>query len=178
MADKYYAQYNKNNGDLYKAQVKCLSDFIENIEITKDVYGNFEKYMYSNGKIVENPEYPTIYLNQQKEEKNKENDTIRDDALNAGVTYEGVLFDSDTDQKANLIAMYQSMDDDDTILWYGKNNQGLLCTKTDIAAIGALIAELHTYMWNMNAYIKEQIANAADIEELAAIEINYTKVNE
>lgn len=174
MEDKYYAQYDTRNGNLYKAQVKCLSDFIENIEVEKDVYDNLEKYMYSEGKIVENPEYPTIYLNEQKEEKIKENDTIRDEALIAGVTYKDVLFDSDTDQKANLMAMYQSMGDTDTIIWYGKDNQALECTKEDIANIGALIAKLHTFVWNKNADIKEKIAAAKDLDELANIEIDYT----
>lgn len=170
----YYAQYNKNNGDLYKAECKCLSDFIENIEVEKEIYDNLEKYMYSNGKIVENPEYPTIYLNEQKEKKIEENDTIRDEALIAGVIYKDVLFDSDTDQKANLMAMYQSMSDTDTIVWYGKDNQALECTKEDIANIGGLIAKLHTFVWNKNADIKEKIANAKDLDELAKIEIDYT----
>lgn len=174
---KYYAQYNKNNGDLYKANCKCLSDFIENIEITQDVYDNLEKYMYKNSKIVENPEYPTIYLNQQKEKKIEENDRIRDEALIAGVTYNNVLFDSDTDQKANLMAMYQTMDDKATITWYGKNNKALLCTKEDIAKIGSMIAVLHTYCWNMNAHIKEQIANAQTLDELNAIVIDYKQTD-
>lgn len=171
---KYYAQYNKNNGDLYKANCRCVSDFIENIEISQDVYDNLEKYMYKNGEIVENPEYPTIYLNQQKDKKIEENDRIRDEALLAGVTYNNVLFDSDTDQKANLMAMYQTMGDKDTITWYGKDNNALLCTKEDIANIGGMIAELHNYVWNMNAHIKEQIANAQSPSELEAIKIDYT----
>lgn len=171
----YYAHYDTRNGELHGAECKCLSDFMINIEVEKDIYDNLEKYMYSDGEIIENPEYPTIYLNQQKEKKIEENDTIRDEALVAGVTYKDVLFDSDTDQKANLMAIYQTMDDNSTIVWYGKDNQALECTKEDIAAIGALIAQLHTFIWNKNADIKDKIANATSLKKLEAIEINYSQ---
>lgn len=178
MASIYYAQYDTRNGNLYKAQCECLSDFIENIKIKKSVYDNLEQYMYSDGEIVKNPEYPTIYLNEQKEKKIEENDTIRDEALIAGVTYKDVLFDSDTDQKANLMAIYQTMGDEDKITWFGKDNQALECSKEDIANIGALIAQLHTFIWNKNAEIKEAIANAEDLETLDTIELDYTMTSE
>ena len=67
------------------------------------------------------------------------------------------------------------MSDTDTITWYGMDNQGLLCTKSDLMAIGGLITELHSYCWNMNAYIKEQINNAQTMAELDRIEISYDR---
>ena len=103
------------------------------------------------------------------------NDELRDRALLGGVTYQNVLFDSDTDQKVNLLATVGMMSDEDTITWYGMDNQGLLCTKTDLMAIGGLITELHSYCWGMNAYIKEQISEAQTLEELENIEINYDR---
>lgn len=170
----YYAQVDTRSNELYKAQCKCLSDFIINIEITEDVYNNIEKYIYSGGVIIPNPEYPTIELNNKKEEKIAENDRLRDEKLLEGVTYNNVLFDSDTDQKTNLLATYQMLSDEDTITWYGKDNKALLCTKQDLLAIGNLIIQLHSYCWNMNAYIKEQIENAKSIDELDNIVIDYT----
>lgn len=110
-----------------------------------------------------------------KENKILLNDELRDRALLGGVTYQNVLFDSDTDQKVNLLATVGMMSDEDTITWYGMDNQGLLCTKTDLMAIGGLITELHSYCWGMNAYIKEQINNAETMEELDNIEINYAR---
>lgn len=110
-----------------------------------------------------------------KENKILLNDELRDSALLGGVTYQNVLFDSDTDQKVNLLATVGMMSDEDTITWYGMDNQGLLCTKTDLMAIGGLITELHSYCWGMNAYIKEQIQNAETMEELESIEINYDR---
>ena len=110
----------------------------------------------------------------KKQEKVQLNDTARDEALYGGVTYQNVLFDSDTDQKINLLATLSRMQDTDTLTWYGMDNQGLLCTKADIEAIGQLIIQLHSYCWNMNAYIKEQIQEAQTIEEVEAIIIDYT----
>lgn len=110
-----------------------------------------------------------------KENKILLNDELRDSALLGGVMYQNVLFDSDTDQKVNLLATVGMMSDEDTITWYGMDNQGLLCTKADLMAIGGLITELHSYCWGMNAYIKEQISEAQTMEELDNIEINYAR---
>lgn len=108
-----------------------------------------------------------------KQQRIAENDELRDTALSGGVTYQNVLFDSDTDQKVNLLATVGMMSDTDTVVWYGMDNKGLLCTKADLMAIGGLITELHSFCWNNNAYIKEQINNAESIEEVENIEINY-----
>lgn len=111
----------------------------------------------------------------RKQQRISENDELRDTALSGGVTYQNVLFDSDTDQKVNLLATVGMMSDTDTVVWYGMDNKGLLCTKADLLAIGQLITELHSFCWNNNAYIKEQINNAESIEEVENIEINYER---
>lgn len=116
-------------------------------------------------------------LQNAKSDKIAENDRLRDEALLSGVTYQNVLFDSDTDQKANLIGTVFAMPDDMTITWYGMDNQGLLCTKADLMNIGGLITDLHSYCWSMNAYIKEQINNAETIEDLDEVIINYDRAN-
>ena len=154
------------------------SSEVQNIEVSEDVYAERDKYIYSDGKIILNPEYSTIELNNKKEELIAENDRLRDEKLLEGVTYNNVLFDSDTDQKINILAIYGTMTDDNTIVWYGKDNQGLLCTKNDLLAIGNLITELHSYCWGNNAYIKEQIENAQNLEELENVIINYEDVHQ
>lgn len=108
-----------------------------------------------------------------KQAKVQENDAARDTALNAGVVYKDVLFDSDTDQKVNLLATVSMMGDEDTITWFGKDNQPLDCTKEDLLNIGGLITQLHSFCWNKNALIKNEIAEASTYAELDAIEINY-----
>lgn len=49
---RYYAQYNKKSKELSKANVKCLSDDVENIEISQDVFEDFENYAWFDGKLV------------------------------------------------------------------------------------------------------------------------------
>ena len=154
------------------------SEDVKNIEVDKELYDNKQKYgieyyTYKDGEIIKNPEWDNIYLEQKKQEKIEKNDKNRDEKLLEGVTYNNVLFDSDTDQKTNLLATYQMLSDEDTITWYGKDNKALLCTKNDLLAIGNLIIQLHSYCWNMNAYIKEQIENAGTLEELLKIEVVY-----
>ena len=113
-------------------------------------------------------------LQQAKDNKIAENDTARDEALNQGVVYKDVLFDSDTDQKINLLAIVSTMDDTDTIVWFGMDNQPLECNKQDLINIGGLITRLHTFCWDKNALIKAEINNAQTIEEVEAIVIDYT----
>lgn len=130
-------------------------------------------------------------LNDAKQAKIQENDLKRDEALNQGVEYKGVLFDSDTDQKVNLLAIVSTMEEQSallegevsaiadeggslkTIIWYGKDNQPLECSKEDLINIGGLITQLHTFCWNKNAQIKALINEAQTIEEVEAIVIDY-----
>ena len=116
----------------------------------------------------------TKAVNQAKEQKIVVNDTTRDEALNQGVEYKGVLFDSDTDQKINLLAIVSTMSDEDTIIWFGKDNQPLECNKQDLINIGGLITQLHSFCWNKNALIKEEINEATTVAEVEAIVIDYT----
>lgn len=113
-------------------------------------------------------------LKQAKESKTFVNEQVRDKALIRGVIYKSVLFDSDTDQKINLMYTSSQMDETDTILWFGMDNVPLECTKEDLINIGNLIAQLHTYCWTLNASIKEQINNAETVEEVENIIIDYT----
>ena len=128
---------------------------------------------------VQNIEVPDeeYQLYKLKQDKVILNDELRDNALLGGVEYQGVLFDSDTDQKTNIIGKVMTMSDMDTETWYGMDNTALLCTKADLMAIGGLITELHSFCWQNNAYIKEQINQAETIEEVEAIEINYVRTD-
>ena len=65
------------------------------------------------------------------------------------------------------------MGDEDTITWFGMDNQPLLCTKQDLINIGGLITQLHTHCWTLNTAYKQAINNASTIEELEGIEIDY-----
>lgn len=117
-------------------------------------------------------------LEQAKQNKIQDNDTARDETLNRGVVYREVLFDSDTDQKVNLLATVSMIGDLDLITWFGMDNQPLECTKEDLINIGSLITQLHTFCWNKNAEIKQEINGALTIEEVNNIIIDYTLVGE
>lgn len=179
----YYAQINSKN-ELHSIDGSQIvsdeynSTDVQNIEVAEEYYNNWlnfgkDYYIYDNNKIVLNPEYESIKLQEAKEIKIQENDSIRDNALISGVTYNNILFDSDTDQKINLLATVSMMNDTDTIEWFGMNNDSLICTKQDLINIGGLITELHSFVWNKNAQIKELINNAQTIEEVEVIEIDY-----
>ena len=161
---------------------------ILNFNIDEDLMAS---YGYKPVIEAEKPNFPyTVYyeeteesiteivvpdIEQAKQDKISENDTLRDAKLFEGVTYNNVLFDSDTEQKTNLTAKYLMMSDEDTVAWFGMDNQALLCTKQDLLAIGMLIEQLHSFVWENNAYMKEQIEQAQTIEEVEAIEISYDR---
>ena len=72
---KYYAIYNTTNKTLSKAQVKCLNSDCENIQISKDIYDNLERYIYQDGLIVENPNYEKDLEQQANAQRNAEIDS-------------------------------------------------------------------------------------------------------
>lgn len=118
-----------------------------------------------------------MYIDKVKYNLIDENNVNRNKKLLSGVIYKDILFDSDTEQKINLLSIYSDMSDEDTIVWYGKDNDELLCTKEDLRNIGDLIKELHTYCWTRNAEIKQQIEQAQTLEELDEIDISYDEMD-
>lgn len=54
---KYYAIYNTKTQQLSKAQCRCLNAEVENIEISKEIYEEFDKYIYQDGEIILDTEY-------------------------------------------------------------------------------------------------------------------------
>ena len=174
----YYAQIDSQN-KLIDIDTSMLttdeygSENVLNIEVSKEIYDNRNDYVYLDGEIVINPELDEIKLSEAKQEKIEQNDIARDVALNQGVLYKNVLFDSDTDQKVNLLATVSAMDETQTITWFGMDNQPLVCNKEDLINIGGLITMLHSFCWNKNAFIKAEISEAQTIEAVNEIEINY-----
>ena len=155
----------------FKYEVDCLkTDLITSTEYKEHP----EKVIIQDGELVLNPDYPVVELEEAKQAKIKENDLKRDEALNQGILYKDVLFDSDTDQKVNLLAIVSTMGDEDVIIWYGKDNQPLECSKEDLINIGGLITQLHSFCWTNNAEIKGAINDAETIEEVENIVIDYT----
>ena len=162
----------KYNQDCFKEGYKCR---IEETEAA--LYALEENEILQGNEVIIDPTYEARHLEEVKKLKIQENDNARDIALNQGVTYQNILFDSDTDQKANLLGAVLQMSDEATIEWYGMNNNVLVCTKQDLLNIGGLITQLHTFCWTKNAEIKNEISEAATIEEVENIEIDYGGIN-
>jgi len=157
---------------------QCICENVTCIEITENIFNNIDRYAYINGEIVEDPDYDERQIKKAKKAKYAENEKIRDEFLVSGVTYKDVVFDSDTDQKINILATVSTMSDADTINWYGKDGVSyVVCTKADLLAIGELITRTTAYVWQYrNPEIKDLIEKAQTIEELDAIDISYEPV--
>lgn len=114
-------------------------------------------------------------LEEAKEAKYKENETIRDAFLVSGVEYRDILWDSDLEQKLNLMAQTSVMGDEDSVVWVAMDGvTALECTKEDLMNIGALLTTMTAYVWQFkNPAIKAAIAEAQTEEELNEIEIVY-----
>ena len=166
--------YTIQNDSLLIAENKqTLTRFYNDVKPLPDDYEE-GKYYVKDNELVRNEHWEEEQLIKAKQEKIHENDIVRDEALNQGVFYKDVLFDSDTDQKVNLLAIVSTMSDEDIITWFGMDNQPLECNKQDLINIGGLITQLHNFCWNKNALIKTEINNATTIEEVEAIVIDYT----
>lgn len=123
--------------------------------------------------------YEQKLLDEAKKKKLNENIKKRDERLNAGVMYQNILFDSDTDQKVNLMAMVDMMNENDTIIWLGKENHPLNCTKQDLLNIGNLIVQLTSAIWGsegLNQYYINAINGCETIEEVNNIIIDYDNI--
>ena len=67
----YYAfiENGKINGC---GQVRCLTEGVQNIEITEQQAGELDKYIYKNGEIILDPDYEAKQAQKAKEEHRKE----------------------------------------------------------------------------------------------------------
>lgn len=128
--------------------------------------------------ISQTPEYLAKKISEAKNIKLIENQQKRDARLVAGIIYQNVLFDSDDAQLINIIGNTQLMSDADTVNWRGFDGVSkLVCTKMDLYNIGNLIRDLRSNIWDIkNPQIIEIINSAQTIEELEAINIDYSEV--
>ena len=166
-----YLGYQNNKIKFYTEQE--LSPVLYNLDKVEETN---KKYVLVEDEYVLENDIKAV--NQAKELKIQENDIARDVALNQGVLYKGVLFDSDTDQKANLLGVILTMNDEDKIEWFGMDNKPLECTKEDLMNIGGAITALHSFCWNKNAEIKAEISEAETIDEVNEIVIDYSAPKE
>lgn len=80
---KYYAIYNEQTEELSKAQCRCLNAECINMEVSKEVYGNLDKYIYQDGGLILNPNY-------EAEQEAKEQERIAMLSLTAADVERGI----------------------------------------------------------------------------------------
>ncbi|MCI5823606.1 MAG: DUF4376 domain-containing protein [Candidatus Gastranaerophilales bacterium] len=166
----FIVQYNHN-----------LGYFIHEIEEQNKIWALLPNEIWdeSQNKPIIDLSYEQRMLDEAKKNKLSENIKKRDERLNAGIIYQNILFDSDTDQKVNLLAMADMMTESDTIIWLGKENHPLNCTKQDLLNIGNLIIQLTSAIWGgggLNQQYINAINNCSTVEEVNNIVIDYDNI--
>lgn len=63
----YYAFINPIDNSIGKGECPCSGDNIICFEITEDIYNHIEKYIYSDGELVENPNYEAEQAQKERE---------------------------------------------------------------------------------------------------------------
>lgn len=166
----FIVQYNHN-----------LGYFIHEIEAQNKIWALLPNEIWdeNQNKPIIDLSYEQRMLDEAKKNKLSENIKKRDERLNAGIIYQNILFDSDTDQKVNLLAMADMMTESDTIIWLGKENHPLNCTKQDLLNIGNLIVQLTSAIWGsegLNQYYINAINNCSTVEAVNNIVIDYDNI--
>ena len=167
-----YLGYQQNKIKFYtEAPLDAQLYNLDLIEETQDEY-----VLDGDCYVPYDDAYKAKELAKAKEDKLKENETIRDAFLVSGVVYKDILWDSDIEQKLNISVQLNNMGDEDTVIWVAMDGvTSLECTKQDLLNIGMLLTQMTAYVWQYkNPEIKTAINNAQTLEELEAIEIVYS----
>lgn len=159
-------------------QCPCSGDNIFSVEITEEVYNNLDRYIYSNGEIILNPNYESEELTKAKQDKTKEAlNKAYDYEENGTVEYKNCVFEMSKSNRDNLrdtvdalVATGQTQ-----TTWNDKNDELVILTLEDIQYIRLnLILGNIQKLWitDYPSYLT-QIDNATTVEEVEAIEIVY-----
>lgn len=108
----YYAVIT-NNEIKGKGQCSCTGDNTFSVEITEEVYNNLEQYIYSDGKIILNPNY-------EQEKAQKESERIGELTMTA-LDFIGVLEHYGLDYATQIKPFLESQPDLDKQLKYCQN---------------------------------------------------------
>lgn len=142
-------------------------------------YAGTDKWDIINGIFVDittTPEYIAKELEKAKNLKIEENTKKRDERLRSGVEYKGVMFDSDTDSKVNIMGAISTLPDEAIVGWNSMDNQTITLTKAELAELGGLLVKLTSVIWGeggLNIQYLKAINSAKNLQELESIKINY-----
>ena len=151
---------------------------VKNIEVSEEVYFNQEKYVYKNGKIVLDPNYPAKHLAEVKNAKYLENDTKASEArysqeFTITVQNKECLFDTTEQTQRDLLTAHAVCISGVTYDgWVTNNGVELDLTLEDVILISQTFKEKSSVYQQWKEY-KTEIDEAQTVEQVEGIEINY-----
>ena len=163
-----------------------LNKEIKNILISKDVFENLDKYIYSEGEVVINENYEQEQLDKAREEKIKEatdkaysfeekDALITVNATNMKSRASGIYhIEGNLTNNIKLSAYASSITETDVVPWNTKENVNVLLNKTACLKLTSLMSQLNAKLWTVDfpAYLA-QIEACETKEDVEAIEIEY-----
>lgn len=177
----YYAHINITTNEIIDiTQCKYLNDDIKNIEVTQEVFDNAKKYIFINGEIILNPDYDNELLNQAKESKISKINESKEQAFKSGIIFKNEHFDCDDraqDRTGNRLLLLQAMPAE-TLEWLDYNYKPVVLTSTEFQHLCAAIFERIQFIEFKTGELFDAVNAAQTLEELEAVEINYTADSE
>lgn len=171
---KYYAHI-ENGEILQKSNCKSIKEGVVNIEISKDVYTNFDAYSYDGEKLVLNLDYEKEQLETAKKEFMAEVTQIANDFINNVALYRDIECTSENISKltAYLIAMQQGLYE--VVSWVTKSDEVIELTVNDLTDILQGIGTIQSNIWNVQYMsVKTAVENVKSIDELRDIKVEFT----
>ncbi|MBE7084222.1 MAG: DUF4376 domain-containing protein [Clostridiales bacterium] len=179
----YYAHVNSHD-ELTKVDMSLMiedsygSTNVQNIEVSETVFKHQKEYMFKNGKIVKNPNYPIEQLKKAKTAKYEENSQKAKEAryskkFTVTLQEKECEFDTSEETQRDLLTAFDVCSSGITYDgWITNNGVEIDLTLEDILIISATFKEKSSVYGQWNAY-KTAIDNASTVEEVERITINY-----
>lgn len=181
----YYAfiQDNKINGC---GECRQLTAGVVNFEITEEIFNNIEDYIWNGSEVVIDPDLDEKRLAEAKQEKYKEANTKAREYLESGEA----LFEFEQDGNIYHIeatdgniakiglkstALLIAQDLETTFPWNTKEDINIYINAFEGKGIAEGLGAVQDEVWTVQFpnYL-QQIEEATTVEEVEAIEINYT----
>lgn len=179
----YYAHVNSHD-ELKDVDMSLMviddygSTNVQNIEVSETVYKHQKEYMYKNGKIVKDPNYPIEQLEKAKTAKYTENSQKAKEArynkeFTVTLQEKECVFDTSEETQRDLLTAFDVCSSGVTYDgWITNNGVEIDLTLEDILIISQIFKEKSSVYGQWNEY-KTAIDAAQTVAEVERITINY-----
>lgn len=174
----YYA-YIENNQINGCGECQCLNEEIMNFEISEEIFNNIQDYIWNGQAVVIDPDLDEKRLNEAKDNKYQEALSKAKLFIDNGAVYQ---FDENnsieaTDGNIGKMTAYAlafQTGTVDKVYWTSKEDNVLELSADDILTILTGLGTIQSAIWNIKfVSYKTAIEQAATVEEVKAIEIDY-----